>query len=81
MFYRSDKPEVGVRRNPMDNTTQTTEKAKAVKQQIVEATLRVIKDPAGFYREMPKSGGFGDPLVFAVVMGVMFVRALIPVKS
>lgn len=63
----------------MDNNMETAEKAKAVKQAILDSALRIIKDPAGFFRDMPKSGGFGDPLVFAVVMGVVagLVRALL----
>jgi hypothetical protein len=30
----------------------------------------VISAPASFYRQMPISGGYADPLIFAVVMGV-----------
>ncbi|MDX8402638.1 MAG: YIP1 family protein [Mariprofundaceae bacterium] len=33
--------------------------------------LEVIRNPVGFYKQMPKSGGFADPLVFAVVMAVL----------
>lgn len=28
----------------------------------------IIINPAGYYQAMPKSGGFGDPLIFIVVM-------------
>lgn len=38
--------------------------------QITDSVQRVITDPAGFYREMPKSGGFVDPIIFMVSMGV-----------
>ncbi len=33
--------------------------------------IRVITSPAVFFREMPKTGGFAEPLVFMMVMGVM----------
>ena len=42
---------------------------KAVLGSMVEIVLSVIRDPASFYRQMPKSGGFADPFIFAVVMG------------
>lgn len=32
---------------------------------------KIITAPAQFYREMPKSGGFVEPLVFMVAMGVV----------
>lgn len=32
--------------------------------------VRVITNPAGFYREMPKQGGFGTPLLFMIAMGI-----------
>lgn len=38
---------------------------------IIDTVKQVILNPAGFYRSMPKVGGFGDPLVFAVVLGVV----------
>jgi len=62
------------------NETETTEQqAKAQGKNILNIALNVIKDPAGFYRGMPKVGGFGDPLVFLVVMGVVsgIVRAVL----
>lgn len=37
---------------------------------IPETIKQVITDPAGFYKQMPKSGGFVTPLVFMVLMGV-----------
>jgi hypothetical protein len=36
---------------------------------IPQTAIRVITSPAEFYREMPKSGGFVEPLVFVVAMG------------
>ena len=38
---------------------------------ILETVKKVILDPVGFYRGMPKGGGFGDPLVFVVVLGLV----------
>ncbi len=55
----------------MSDTGATEQQAKAQGQNILNTALTVIKDPAGFFRGMPKSGGFGDPLVFLVVMGVV----------
>jgi hypothetical protein len=45
---------------------------------IVQDALAVITKPAEFYRGMAKKGGFGPPLVFMVVMGVVagLVRAV-----
>jgi len=55
----------------MDNTPGTEQQAKAMWQGIVDTALKVIKTPAEFYRGMAKSGGFVDPLIFTVVMGVI----------
>ena len=38
---------------------------------LMDTVQRVITDPAGFYREMPKTGGLVDPLIFMVSMGVV----------
>lgn len=45
-----------------------TTPAAAVRSGIVQTAIKVITTPAEFFRSMPKSGGFGDPLVFLVVM-------------
>lgn len=37
----------------------------------LDTVLKVIKTPAAFFQEMPKSGGLVEPLLFAVVMGVV----------
>lgn len=34
-----------------------------------QIALKVITSPAAFFREMPKTGGFSDPLLFMVIMG------------
>ncbi|HTZ18387.1 MAG TPA: YIP1 family protein [Dissulfurispiraceae bacterium] len=38
---------------------------------IPQTAMRFISGPAAFYREMPKTGGFVEPLVFMVVIGVV----------
>lgn len=38
---------------------------------IPQTAIKVLTTPAAFFREMPKTGGFVEPLVFAVVMGVI----------
>ncbi len=38
---------------------------------IPQTAIKVITLPAAFFREMPKTGGFIEPLVFAVAMGVI----------
>jgi len=37
---------------------------------IVDTARAVVTGPAEFFRGMPKGGGFGDPLLFMVVMGI-----------
>jgi hypothetical protein len=34
-----------------------------------QTAVKVVTAPADFFREMPKTGGFLEPLVFAVIMG------------
>ena len=43
---------------------------KAILNSIAEIAQSVISAPAVFYRQMPRSGGFADPFIFAVAMGV-----------
>ncbi len=38
---------------------------------IPQTALKVLTSPAAFFREMPKTGGFVDPLVFMIAMGVV----------
>jgi len=44
---------------------------------IVEKAKQVITGPEQFFEEMPRTGGFGEPLLFMVAMGV--VSALVGV--
>ena len=55
----------------MSETTGSDVQAKQLLQKIMDTAIAVITKPAEFYRGMAKSGGFGDPLVFMVVMGVV----------
>ncbi|MFA5846294.1 MAG: YIP1 family protein [Thermodesulfovibrionales bacterium] len=36
-----------------------------------QTAIKVLTSPAAFFREMPKTGGFVEPLIFMVVMGVI----------
>jgi len=38
---------------------------------IPQTAIRVVTKPAAFFKEMPKAGGFVEPLIFAAVMGVV----------
>lgn len=38
---------------------------------IPQTAIKVLTQPAAFFREMPKTGGFIAPLVFAVVLGAV----------
>ncbi len=38
---------------------------------ILDTAMKVITNPVGFYRDMPKTGGFIEPLIFAVVLGLV----------
>ncbi len=39
--------------------------------EIPQTALKVIMSPGAFFREMPKTGGYVEPLVFMVAMGVI----------
>jgi len=38
---------------------------------VIDDAKKVITNPIGFYKEMPTSGGFSDPLIFAVVLAAV----------
>lgn len=54
----------------MDKETIQEEVQRQVKG-IVPVVREVITDPGGFYSRMPRTGGFLQPLVFMVVLGVV----------
>ncbi len=38
---------------------------------IPQTAIKVLTSPSAFFREMPKTGGYIEPLIFMVVMGVI----------
>ena len=46
------------------------EKSKFDFNSVVATAKQVVTRPRQFYREMPKTGGFTDPLIFIAVMGI-----------
>ncbi|MCO6413766.1 MAG: YIP1 family protein [Thiogranum sp.] len=44
---------------------------KPLLQSILDDALKIIRNPVGFYRDMAKTGGFADPLIFVVVMAAV----------
>jgi hypothetical protein len=38
---------------------------------VQKTAMSVVTSPSAFFREMPKTGGFVEPLIFMVVMGIM----------
>jgi hypothetical protein len=55
----------------MDYDANVTAQKQSPGEAILATVKQVLMAPAGFYRNMPKGGGFGDPLVFGVVLGVV----------
>ncbi len=38
---------------------------------VIDDAKKVITDPVGFYKEMPTTGGYSNPLIFVVVMAAI----------
>lgn len=38
---------------------------------LVEDAKAVITNPVGFYRNMPKTGGYAEPVIFVLVMAAI----------
>jgi len=38
---------------------------------VIEQAKQVITDPAGFYRAMPRDGGYSEPVIFTLVMAAI----------
>ena len=55
---------------PTPTEGNTPAQSKEIWTKIIDTVKAVITNPAEFYRGMPKTGGFQDPLIFMVVMGV-----------
>lgn len=45
---------------------------------IITTAKAVLTDPAGFFRTMPRSGGFVDPLIFVVALSVVSALVALP---
>lgn len=69
-----EKPDQEQNDDPYKNTPESelsTETSEAFDINTVIADARkIITDPVGFYRDMPQSGGYTNPLLFVVVMGL-----------
>jgi len=57
-------------------TTRSSNSSGPDIQSIPANMIQVITNPAGFYRGMPKSGGYVDPIVFLVAMAVLTALVL-----
>ena len=56
---------------PQKPQSQTQDEIKEKVETILNTAVEVIKDPVGFFSRMNKDGGFKDPLIFMVAMGVV----------
>jgi hypothetical protein len=45
---------------------------------ILASARAVLTDPAGFFRTMPRSGGFVDPLIFVVALAIVSSLVAVP---
>ena len=55
----------------VDYESTTGERMKENVTAILNTMKEVIINPAGFFRKMPKSGGFVDPIIFVAGIGVI----------
>ncbi len=54
-----------------DQETGTEKQEKKIVALITGTMMKVITNPKEFYKNMPRTGGFIDPLIFIAVMGVV----------
>jgi hypothetical protein len=54
----------------MEAQTELKDQLKKNISSIPNIVIEVVKNPVGFFRGMPRTGGFFEPLVFMIVMGV-----------
>ena len=47
------------------------EKKGTAAAELIRTALKVITTPAAFFREMPKTGGFVEPLLFLIAVGAV----------
>lgn len=57
--------------SPQEPQSQKQEEIKEHVETILNTAVEVIRDPVGFFSRMNKDGGFKDPLIFMVAMGVI----------
>jgi hypothetical protein len=50
---------------------ENTMKNKAKLDNVIADAIQLIKNPIAFYKNMPKTGGFSDPIIFLLVMSVV----------
>ena len=55
----------------METKSNNAAKGKDFLRQSVDTCLRVITRPREFFRAMPKTGGFQEPILFAAAMGLL----------
>tara|TARA_R110000772_G_scaffold141114_8_gene250596 strand:- start:20802 stop:21485 length:684 start_codon:yes stop_codon:yes gene_type:complete len=48
-----------------------SEKSSFDIQQIIEQVRAIVTQPVSYFQSMPRTGGFGDPVVFVAVMGAV----------
>lgn len=54
-----------------EEKTDVNAESKTDVSSIVAIAQKVVLDPVAFFKEMPKSGGLGDPLVFVAAVGLV----------
>jgi hypothetical protein len=57
--------------NTMENTTATQFNIQEQVTSVVNTVVAVITNPAAFFRGMPRTGGFNDPIIFLAAMGLV----------
>lgn len=65
--------------NSTQNGKQVPEDAAPFAEGMINTFISVLRQPAKFFSEMPRTGGIGQPLVFMIVISVIsgLVRALL----
>ena len=63
----------------MDSTSVPTSASASPIARIIATTKAVITEPRAFFRSMPRSGGFIDPLIFTVVLSIASALVAIPI--
>lgn len=64
----------------MDNRSASQFDLQGQVSSVISDMIAVITNPAAFYRQMPRTGGFVDPLIFMVAMGIVGAILQIPLS-